>query len=135
MRIILILFFLATITSTTYAQADSRISTMDFVQVLNDHQQEAMYYYQNNWKVLRDSAISKNYIHSYQLLETPFSEDAPFHIILITTYQDQQQFEHREDRFGELIDQRGGLRLMNDKEPGEFRQIVFNKEQVKHWNE
>jgi hypothetical protein len=62
---------------------------MDFVQVLNDNKEEAVYYYQNNWKVLREMALKKDYIHSFQLLETTESEDAPFQLILITTYKDK----------------------------------------------
>ena len=130
-RTILILLALHA-TITCWAQQDEKITTMDFVQVLNKNHAEAIYYYENNWQILREKAIKKGYIHSYQLLETPYSEDAPFDLILITTYENKAQYEQREPNFAELIAEKGGLKLMNDKQPGEFRKIIFNKTDVKH---
>ena len=130
MRLIIALTFLM-LSTVSYGQ-DQRITTIDFVQILDDQRDEAVYYYQNNWKVLRETAIKKEFIHSYQLLETPFTEEGPFHLMLITTYRDQDQYDLREDHFGELIKARGGLSLMNDKEPAEFRKVLFNKDMVEH---
>lgn len=118
----------------SYGQANEKISTIDFVQIVNNNMDETIYYYQNNWKVLREMAIKKGYIHSFQLLETPHSEDAPFQIMLITTYLNKEQYDLREDHFTELIEEKGDLNLMNEKKPGEFRKILFNKEKVRHWN-
>ena len=130
MRILLLAFLFSC--SFGYGQQNDKISTIDFVQVLNKNKEEVMYYYRNNWKLLRDMAVSKNYIDSYQLLETPISEDAPFQLMLITTYANEAQYLLREDRFDELIKEKGALRLMNEKEPAEFRKILFNKEKVRH---
>lgn len=131
MRIALFFAFLVSC-SINYGQ-DDKLSTIDFVQVLNDNKEEAVYYYQNNWKVLRDMALKKGYIHSYQILEVPSSEEAPFQLMFITTYLNNEQYASREDHFAELIKEKGPLRLMNAKEPGEFRKILFNKERVLHW--
>lgn len=130
----IVLFFALSINSFTYGQKDERISTIDFVQILNENKAEAIYYYQNNWKILRDMALEKEYIHSYQLLEVPVSENAPFQLMLITTYRDQKQYELREDHFSELIEEKGELKLLNDKKPGEFRKTLFSKEMVRHLN-
>ena len=54
---------------------DKWITTMDFVEVLDGHQQEALHYYDHNWKVLRKMALAKDYIAGYQLLITPVSKD------------------------------------------------------------
>ena len=116
------------------AQDNSKISTMDFVQILNENREEALYYFQNNWKALREMAISRGYIHSFDVLETPASADAPFELILITTYKNKEQYDAREEHFRELIDEKGELDLMNDKKPGEFRKTLFNKEDVTHWH-
>lgn len=116
------------------AQDNSKISTMDFVQILNENREEALYYFQNNWKVLREMAINRGYIHSFDVLETPASADAPFELILITTYKNKEQYDAREEHFRELIDEKGELDLMNDKKPGEFRKTLFNKEDVTHWH-
>jgi len=115
------------------AQHDNRISTIDFVQILNDNKAETMHYYQNNWKVLRMMAIEKGYIHSFQLLEVPYEPSEPFHLMLITTYADESQYKLREDHFTELIKERGDLSLMNDKKPADFRKTLFSREMVRHW--
>ena len=115
------------------AQQDEKISIIEFVQVVNDNSAEAKFYFQNNWKVLREMAIEKNYIDSYQLLETPASESAPFHIILMTTFLNKDQYNSREKHFTELIEEKGALRLMNEKKPGEFRKSLYSKDNVRHW--
>ena len=127
---ILIIFF--SISSICYGQQDDRITTIDFVQIVDNHKAEAIYYYQNNWKVLRVMAIEKGYIHSFQLLETPVSEEAPFQLMLITTYQNKAQYDQSEDNFTELIEARGDLKLLNEKQPGQFRKILFSKDMVRH---
>lgn len=119
--------------SLCYGQIDDRITTIDFVEILNNNKEEAVYYFKNNWKILRDIAVERNYIESYEILETPWSEDEPFHIMLITTYADRDQYELREDHFGELIKEKGEVNLMNGKKPNEFRNTLFSKETVRHW--
>lgn len=110
------------------AQENTKISTIDFVQIINNNKKEAIYYYQNNWVVLRKMAVKKNYIHSYQFLETKSTKDAPFSFMLITTYKNQTQFDAREKHFEELIKTKGKLQLLNNKKPGEFRKTLFGKD-------
>ncbi|GAA3606558.1 hypothetical protein Q4Q39_11090 [Flavivirga amylovorans] len=128
-----LVFFIFLATSISYGQQGDKISTIDFVQILNDNKEEAAFYYQNNWKVLRKMAIKKKYIHSFQILETPANEDAPFHLMLITTYLNEEQYKLREDHFSELIKEKGKLELLNDKKPGAFRKTLFSKEKTLHW--
>ena len=130
----LLLFVVLAMSSVSFAQVDDRITTIEFVEVLNNNKEEALYYFQNNWKVLRDKAVAKKHIHSYQLLETPKSDEAPFQIMLITTYLNKVQYELREDHFQELIKESGGLKLLNNKKPTEFRKSLFSKDMVRHWN-
>ena len=113
-------------------QSSEKISTMDFVQILGKNRAETIYYYDNNWKVLREQALEKGYIHSYQILEVPKGEDLAFELILITTYRDQAQYEQREDNFRELIEARKGRKLLNDKQPGEFRNVLFGRDEVRY---
>ena len=129
-----ILFIILSLSSISYGQTDDSITTIDFVQILNDNKEEAIYYYQHNWKVLREMAIQKNYIKSFQILETPDSEREPFQLMLITTYKNKIQYDLREDHFSELIKEKGELKLMNDKKPGDFRKTLFTKEMVRHWD-
>lgn len=117
---------------TSQEKLEKRISTMDFVEVLNGNLEETLFYYDKNWKTLRKRAIEKNYILSYELLQTPLTENSSVQVILITTYKNKEQYESREENFRKLIESSGGLKLLNDKKPNEFRKVVFNKEQVKH---
>lgn len=115
-------------TSSIYSQENTKISTLDFVQILNNNKKEVLYYYQNNWEILRKKAIKKNYILSYQLLETTPTNEAPFTFILITTYRNKVQFSKREFHFEELIKANGKLKLLNHKKPAEFRKTIFGKD-------
>lgn len=124
----IIFLFSVLLCMSTYAQKNTKISTIGFVQIVNNNKKETVFYYENNWKVLRKMAIKKKYIHSYQLLETTPTNEAPFSFILITTYRNKQQFDKREKHFEELIKRKGKLKLLNSKKPGEFRKTLFNKE-------
>ena len=122
----LILFFwLLLMAKCCFAQ---EISTIDFVQVLEDNEKEAIYYYKHNWEVLREMAQDKGYIQSYQFLKTEYTEEAPFHLMLVTTYANEKQYEIRELHFAEVIKEKGSLELMNNKKPDEFRRTLFSKE-------
>ena len=56
-------------------------------------------------------------------MKTSFSSETPFHIILVTTYTNKEQYKNREKHFTELIKASGGLKLLNDKKPNELRKI------------
>ena len=129
----IIFLILLSICSIGYGQQDDKISTIDFVQILDDNRKETIYYFQNNWKVLRNMALKKGYIDSYQFLEVSVSLDQPFQLMLITTYLNEEQYNLREDHFAELIKENGELKLLNDKKPGEFRKTLFSKEKVRHF--
>lgn len=130
MRNVLILIFVF-ISPLNSAQMDDRVSTMDFVEILNNHKKEALFYYKNNWMELRIMAVEKKYIHSFQLLETPATVENPYHLILISTYENKEQFDKREENFSKLMDKRE-RKLMNDLQPKEFRKILYSKKMVKH---
>jgi hypothetical protein len=126
------LFMLLAVCVTGQSQSTNQmISTIDFVEILNDNRSEAIYYFENNWKVLRKMAMENGHIHSYQLLEVEATQDAPFSLILITTYKDDQQYSVREKNFQELITAKGELKLLNGKKPAEFRKTLFSKETIR----
>ncbi|MBV7268982.1 hypothetical protein [Winogradskyella luteola] len=114
------------------AQIKEKITTIETIEILNNNTEEAIYYFQNNWKQLRLNAVEKGYIHSFQLMESLYTEDTPFHLLLVTTYSNKEQYESRETHFAELIKATGGLKLLNDKKPSEFRKSVFTIEDAKH---
>ena len=115
-----------------FSQNNNKITTVEAVEFLNNNKAEALFYFQNNWKILREKAIDRGYIHSYTILETSFSKNTPFHLMLVTTYANKTQYEARENHFAELIKESGGLKLLNDKKPSEFRKSVFSVEGAKH---
>lgn len=116
------------------SQQSTHISMIDYVQILNQNKAETLFYYQNNWQQLRIKALEKDYIESYQLLETIPTVKTPYTFILITTYKNKAQYEASEKNFQELIDASNGLKLLNSKKPSEFRKVVFQNNTVKHWN-
>ncbi|MFY0688915.1 MAG: hypothetical protein JXQ90_17225 [Cyclobacteriaceae bacterium] len=117
---------------SSHCQSSEKITSLDFVQVQNNNLDEAIFYYQNNWLVLRKMAIKQNMIDAFQLLQTTSDTASPFEIVLITTYANQDQFDQREENFSRLIKERGSLQLLNEKQPSEFRKVIFSKEQAIH---
>ncbi|WP_411766346.1 hypothetical protein [Winogradskyella sp. A3E31] len=111
-----------------FSQTSDKITTIETVEILNNNEAEAIYYFQNNWKQLRIKAVKKGYIHSFQLLKTEYSDETPFHLLLVTTYSNKAQYQNREKHFSELIKASGGLKLLNDKKPSQFRKSVFSVE-------
>lgn len=126
-----IVFFF--VINTFYAQTNAKQSSIDFVNVLNNNHAETLYYYQNNWKALREAALKKGYIEGYELLEIEPNETTPYRFILITTYANQNQYDNREAHFEELIQLSGGLKLLNEKTPNDFRKVIHSQDKVKHW--
>ncbi|MEP5611697.1 MAG: hypothetical protein ABJP45_05575 [Cyclobacteriaceae bacterium] len=116
----------------SFGQADERITSLDFVQVLNDNYEEAIYYYQYNWRILREWAVEEKVISSYEFFQTESTPDQPFDFILRTTYPDSARFALREENFERLIQKKGDLKLKNKLQPGDFRKILFSKELSRH---
>jgi hypothetical protein len=123
MRILLLLSVL--ITGTCHAQT---VTVMDFVKVKDGHLAETLFYYEHNWKLYRDTAVSKGYIQSYRM-EQVIHDTAAFDIVLITEYKDSLQYSKSEVNFREIINalRPGGPLLMNTLQPVEFRKNLFMK--------
>lgn len=137
MKYLSILFIvLMSSTVSVLAQADSSktITSIDFVQVIDNQFEETEYYYRNNWKVLREMAVERGYIHSFQVLQGEATEEAPFHLLLITTYADKEQYDKREEHFRALIEERGKLKLLNELKPADFRKTLFSRTELRRWN-
>ncbi len=115
-------------TCLSYGQKDQSITSMDFVTILNGNDKEALFYYENNWKVLREMAVKKGYIASFKLLKEMNKDKNSFSIVLSTSYTNSLQFEKREEHFQELIKEKGALKLLNEKQPAEFRKTVYSKD-------
>ncbi len=129
---VLLFIILLSFCSFIQGQQNDKISTIEFVQIVNSNKEEAIFYFQNNWGILRKMAVERNYIHSYELLETPVSEKGPFQLMLMTTYLNEKQYKLREEHFEALINEKGSLKLLNDKKPSEFRKSLFSKTSIHH---
>ncbi|MDW3194517.1 MAG: hypothetical protein R8G66_19220 [Cytophagales bacterium] len=128
----LVILFFSTLNLMAYAQNETRISSIDFVQILNNNKEEALYYYQHNWRWLRELAVEKGYIVDYEFYQVERTVDTPYDMILITVYGNQAQSTAREDNFAELIALKGDLRLLNKKQPAEFRKLLTGHEKAIH---
>lgn len=127
---IVILIFLTHFSLAGFGQANPAIAIIDFVKIKNDRQKEALFFYENNWKIYRDIAIQKNFIKSYRLLFTKADSTANFDLILITEFADSLQFKLSEDRFQTIIKTTSpnGPTLLNELKPNDFRQNAFFKQ-------
>lgn len=99
---------------------------VDFVQIKNGKRDEAFFFYQNNWKVYRDVALSKGQIKSFKLLVASDTL-SQFDIMLITEYADSIQWSASEKNFQKIISEvsPNGPRLLNELTPNDFRKNVF----------
>jgi len=118
--------------SFSWAQNSSMVTAMEFVEILDNRDDEAVYYYKNNWKLLRVAAKEKGYIHSFQLIEITYSEELPAHLLLITNFKDKNQYDQVESYFKELLEEHGEMRLLNTLPPDGFRKNVMFKVSKKH---
>jgi len=107
------------------AAVPSPISVIDFVKIKNNKREEALYFYNNNWKVYREIALKKGYISSYKMLLTRPGSGG-YDIMLITTYKDSIQQKNSEANFAEIIkaERPKGPKLLNDIKPVDFRETV-----------
>ncbi|MBC8112191.1 MAG: hypothetical protein H7Y04_14130 [Verrucomicrobia bacterium] len=126
---ILVLIFLFSSSHWIVAQDLKTIVIVDFVKVKNEKKKEAIFYYENNWKLYRDAMLKEGFIKSYRLLEVKADSTGNFDLILMTEYKDSIDFKKSEERFEAVMktNRPNGVLLLNEKKPAEFRQNVFVK--------
>lgn len=117
---------------TVQAQQNKPVADMDFIKIKNGKAAEAMFFYENNWKVFRDAAVERGFIKSYKLFTTSSDSLADFHIILFTEYKDSVQYNNQEKNFRPLLREfsPGGPKLLNALRPKDFATILFSKKTV-----
>jgi hypothetical protein len=106
--------------------AQTSISVIDFIRIKDNKKAEALYFYRNNWKVYRDTALKQGYISSYKMYEVIPDSLHYYDLILVTGYADSIQFKNSEARFNKIIKgmRPDGPRLMNDLKPVDFRENI-----------
>jgi len=102
-------------------------STLDFVKFKDGKRDEALYYYENNWKIYRDAAVKRGVIDSYELVESKSENNSLFDLILITRYRGEEMYRNSEKNFEPILKELrpNGPILKSDLKPDEFRQSVF----------
>ena len=128
MKNCILLFFLVFAVQVS-AQPGKPVSVIDFVKIKEGKKAEAMYFYENNWKVYRKIALQKGYIKSYKMLSTKPDSAASFDLILITEFADEDQYKKSEPLFNQIIKQNRptGAKLLNDLKPADFRINLYSK--------
>ncbi len=108
-------------------KSDEMVILMDFVKIKNGNRDEALFFYENNWKVYREAALKKGVIHSYELIEAKSETNSTFDIILVTRYKNEEQHKNSEKNFEPILKEirPNGALLKNDLKPEDFRQNVF----------
>lgn len=101
------------------------INLIEGIKIKNGHHDEALFYYNNNWRALRHKALELGYIQSFELIESSLEAPLDFDILLITEYANQSDQEQAEARFEAIIAQSGAVKLLNNIQPNEFRESVF----------
>lgn len=124
-----ILSLLAVVLVLEATGQEAPVAVIDFVKIRDGKRAEALFFYENNWKVYRDIALQKGIIQSYELLTTTPDSAANFDLMLVTVYKDSTQWAMAEERFQGIIKEvrPAGPKLLNDLKPAAFRQNVFNK--------
>ena len=108
-------------------KSDGTVSVMDFVKIKDGRRDEALFFYENNWKVYREAALKKGVIESFELVEGVPDPAAPFDIVLVTRYASDEQLANSEKNFEPILKEirPGGPLLKNEIKPEAFRQNVF----------
>ena len=125
----MITVFLICVTAAAFAQGSRAVSDIDFVKIKNGKKAEALYFYENNWKVYREIALQKGYIKSYKFFTAKPDSLATFDIVMVTEYADSVQFKRSEENFNKIIKETrpNGAKLMNDLKPADFRINLYSK--------
>lgn len=111
------------------AQSSRSIILMDVVEVPVARRVEAIYYFENNWKLFREVAMEKGLIKSYRLMEVNHENSDHLELILTTEFSNETQLELVEENFEPIMKaaRPNGPVLLNEIKPGEFRKLVSSR--------
>lgn len=125
-----IIIFSLFVSSIVLGQSSNSILIFDFVKIKNDNKEEALHYYNQNWKQFRIDAKKKGFIKSYDFIDShdAVSQSDDYDFILITELEDIDQLKKIEDNFQKVMRevQPDGPSFLNDKRPSDFRESVLS---------
>ena len=110
-----------------FSQKPSYVA-LDIIKVKNGGWNEALYFFENNWKLYREDAIRQGIISSYQMLVNK-TDSMSNNIILITEYPDSLSYRKSEENFRPILKRihPDGPIYLNEKRRNDFMQLeVFN---------
>ena len=79
------------------------VAVTELVKVVDGNLEEAVFYFRNNWQVLRDEAIKRGMIESYEMQVAKAGEESDFDIVLITRYRNNLQYGQAEQNFRKFV--------------------------------
>lgn len=90
--------------------------TVDVVECRSEYERECLYYYENNWKVIREEAVARNFISGYHLLRAESDSLSVVKLFLLTEYPDSLALAEVEANFQPMMRELrpGGPLLLND---------------------
>ncbi len=99
--------------------------TIDLIKIKDGKRDEAIYYYENNWRFYRAEALKRGVIDSYELIDARSDAGSAFDLILITRYRGETQLANSEKAFEPIIKELtpNGPFLKGTSKPDDFRQI------------
>jgi len=102
------------------------VAVTELVKILGGNRSEAVFYFRNNWKVLREEALKRGLVESFEMQVAEPGQEGEFEIVLITRFKDRAQHAAAEDNFRKLIKELRpeGPMLVSAMKPDEFRRSV-----------
>lgn len=102
------------------------VSSVDIVKVNAKYQQEAEYFYKENWQAFRKLALEKKLISNYEMMKTPIDSSGHYTLILITQYPDSIYYQNREKNFEPIMKSisPNGPKMLNSTDRKQFLQYV-----------
>lgn len=107
---------------------DTPYFAVEFIKVKEGKMLETKYYYESNWKLLRDKALENGDIISYSIVFADEIEGFDADLMLTTVFKDKKQYKAAEEVFQKLISLHlpsDGPVLLNELKPDEFRENLF----------
>lgn len=100
----------------------AQVSTIDVVRVKGEYEKEAVYFYENNWKVFREEAMREGYISGFELVKSDVDSVGVMAMFLVTHYKDSASYGGSEKNFGGIIKRMspGGPKMLNSVVRREF---------------
>lgn len=104
-----------------------KVSLVEVIAVPKPVIREAIYFYANNWKVYRDSAVRSGIIVEYSMQESMPDSTGTIQLLLITVYKNEVNFRQSEQLFRGILSalRPQGPLLLNQVQPAEFGKAIL----------